>query len=65
MGPVGGGRLGAPSEVLARATGAASTAETALRFVWADPNIDVALSGMQNAQQVDENVATAERREPL
>ena len=65
MGPVGGGRLGAPSEVLARATGAASTAETALRFVWADPNIDVALSGMQNTQQVDENVATAERREPL
>jgi predicted aldo/keto reductase-like oxidoreductase len=62
---VGGGRLGVPSEVIGRATGIASTAAAALRFVWANPNLDVALSGMTSAQQVDENVATASRAEPL
>jgi hypothetical protein len=65
MGPVGGGRLAAPSEVIARATGVASTPEAALRFVFANPDIDVALSGMSTRRQVDENVATAERGEPL
>jgi hypothetical protein len=65
MGPVGGGRLGTASEVISEATGSSSTAETALRFVWANPHVDVALSGMQNEQMVDENVATAERAEPL
>jgi hypothetical protein len=65
MGPVGGGRLGAPSSVIAKATGAATTAEAALRFVWANPAIDVALSGMENTLQVDQNVATANRMEPL
>lgn len=65
MGPVGGGRLGAPSEVISKATGVSSTPEVALRFVWANPHIDVALSGMQNTQQVDENAATAARGEAL
>jgi hypothetical protein len=65
MGPVGGGRLGFPSEVVAQATGVASTAEVALRFVWANPNIDVAISGMENRRMVDENAATAARGEPL
>jgi predicted aldo/keto reductase-like oxidoreductase len=65
MGPVGGGRLGVPSEVIARATGAVSTPEAALRFVWASPDIDVAISGMGDRRMVDENVATAERGEPL
>jgi uncharacterized protein len=65
MGPVGGGRLGTPSTVIAKATGAATTAEAALRFVWANEAIDVALSGMETTQQVDQNVATANRMEPL
>ncbi len=65
MGPVGGGRLGTPSEIISQATGCSSTAEVALRFVWADPNVDVALSGMETPQMVRENVATAERAEAL
>jgi hypothetical protein len=65
MGPVGGGRLGRPSEVIARATGVSSTAQAALRFVWANPNVDVAISGMENRLMVDENVAAAARCEPL
>ena len=65
MGPVGGGRLGTPSEVIAEATGCSSTAEAALRFVWSNPHVNVALSGMETKQMVDENVATAERGEGL
>ncbi len=65
MGPVGGGRLGTPSEVIREATGGSSTAEIALRFVWAHPGLDIALSGMSRTQEVDENVATADRAEPL
>jgi predicted aldo/keto reductase-like oxidoreductase len=65
MGPVAGGRLSVPSEVIARATGVASTAEIALRFVWAEPGIDMALSGMETPAIIDENVATASRAEAL
>jgi uncharacterized protein len=65
MGPVGGGRLGTPSEVISKATGISNTAEVALRFIWANPNIDIALSGMSSTQMIDENVATASRAEPL
>jgi predicted aldo/keto reductase-like oxidoreductase len=65
MGPVAGGRLSVPSEVIAKATGVASTAEVALRFVWANPGVDIALSGMETAAIIDENVATASRGGPL
>jgi len=65
MGPVGGGRLGTPSEVISRATGCPRTAEIALRFVLANPHVDVVLSGMESKRMVDENVATVERGEPL
>lgn len=65
MGPVGGGRLGTPSEVIAKATGVSSTAEVAIRFCMANPDLDVVLSGMGTPQMVDENVATADRAEPL
>jgi len=65
MGPVGGGRLGTPSEVIARATGASSTAEAAVRFCMANPHLDVVLSGMGTPRMVDENVATADRDDPL
>jgi hypothetical protein len=64
MGPVGGGRLGAPSEVLGKVLDTpqrVSTAELALRFVFSNPNVSVALSGMSNLRQVEENVATASR----
>ena len=60
MGPVGGGRLGAPSEVLAEAVpGVTSVPELALRFVLANPNVTMALSGMSTLEEVDENVAIA------
>jgi uncharacterized protein len=61
MGPVGGGRLGAPSEVIKKLIpgGAKSNAELALRFVTANPNITCALSGMGSMSMVEENVQTA------
>ena len=65
MGPVGGGRLVHPSEVYRQATGAASTPEAALRFVLANPNVTSALSGMNAAEQLEENAAAASRPEPL
>jgi len=65
MGPVGGGRLGTPSKVIAEAVGSGSTAEAALRFCMANPDLDVVLSGMGTPQMVDENLATADRAEPL
>ncbi len=67
MGPVGGGRLGAPSEVIQKliSGGVKSSAEMALRFVLSNPYVSVALSGMGNIQMVEENVATASRTEHL
>jgi len=65
MGPVGGGRLVHPSEVYAKATGAASTPEAALRFVLANPCVTTALSGMNALEQLEENAATASRAAPL
>jgi predicted aldo/keto reductase-like oxidoreductase len=61
MGPVGGGRLGAPSDVIRNLLKEKpkSTAEMALRFVLANPNVDVALSGMSNIEQLEENVKVA------
>ena len=67
MGPVGGGRLSETSqEILGLASGkASSSAEVCLRFVFSNPAVDVAFSGMSNSQQVKENVATAEVCEPF
>jgi hypothetical protein len=61
MGPVGGGRLGAPSETIEKLlTGKrASSAEIALRFVLANPHVDCALSGMGSLDMVEENAAVA------
>ena len=60
MGPVGGGRLGNPSDVLqAIIPGVERVPELALRFVLANPNVAVALSGMSTMQQVEENLAFA------
>lgn len=67
MGPVGGGRLGAPTPGIRDLlpAGSVSSAEIALRFVLSNPNVSCALSGMENLQMVEENCATASRGEPL
>ncbi|MBQ4107380.1 MAG: aldo/keto reductase [Lentisphaeria bacterium] len=58
MGPVGGGRL-AFSEGVFEQTAGLSTPELALRFVLNNPHVTLALSGMGNAQMVDDNVRVA------
>jgi len=68
MEPVRGGRLArAPesvAEVWENATQKRSPAEWALLWVWNQPEVSVALSGMTTMEQVVENVATAERAKP-
>jgi uncharacterized protein len=61
MGPVGGGRLGAPSPVIQDLVKGKvkSTAEMALRFVLANPSVTIALSGMSSVEMVEENAAVA------
>lgn len=61
MGPVGGGMLAEPSQVISQLNPvkAQSNAALALRFVWANPAVSSALSGMSSIAQVEENVATA------
>jgi uncharacterized protein len=61
MGPVGGGRLGLASDQIVELTkGAAkSTVEAALRFVWAHPGVNVALSGMETMAMLEQNVDIA------
>ncbi len=66
MGPVGGGRLVAPSEFQKLAhVNAKSTPDIALRFVLSNPAVSTAMSGMNSIQQVEENCASASRPEPL
>jgi predicted aldo/keto reductase-like oxidoreductase len=67
MGPVGGGRLGAPSPVIqAMLPGKShSSVEIALRFVFSNPNIDVALSGIGNVDMLEQNAAIASNVSPL
>ncbi|MDR2176522.1 MAG: aldo/keto reductase [Treponema sp.] len=67
MGPVGGGRLGAPSGVIQNLIPGKvrSSAEVALRFVLANPNVNVALSGVSNTAQLEENAAIASRTDAL
>ncbi len=60
MGPVAGGRLGGPSEILTGLIpGVERVPELALRFVLANPGVTLALSGMSTLQMVEENLATA------
>jgi predicted aldo/keto reductase-like oxidoreductase len=61
MGPVGGGRLGAPSEVIQKLLPQRniSSAETALRFVISNNNVTCAISGMGSMQMVEENARVA------
>lgn len=67
MGPVGGGRLAAPSHILEKSIDAEvkSTPEVALRFVLGNPNVSCALSGMGSMKMVEENVRVASIEEPL
>jgi len=67
MGPVGGGRLGAPSPVIQNMLpgGTRSSAELALRFVISNPNVSCALSGMGSERMVDENIEVASRESAL
>jgi len=67
MGPVGGGRLSATAGPMGEnlPKHAATTPELALRFVLANPNVSVALSGMTRMSDVEENLRTASRSEPL
>lgn len=60
MGPVGGGRLAAPSTKLQELMPQSkSSVETALRFVLANENVDIALSGMENIEMVRQNIEIA------
>jgi predicted aldo/keto reductase-like oxidoreductase len=67
MGPVGGGRLGTPTEAVRALLPSKpkSSAEIALRFVFTNPNVDVALSGMGSVEMVEENAALASKTDPL
>ncbi len=67
MGPVGGGRLGQPSETISALlpTKSKSSTEIALRFVFSNPNVDIALSGMGSIEMVEENAAIASNTQPL
>ena len=57
MGPVGGGRLAAPTELAGRigSVSAKATYELALRFVLGNHNISCALSGMRSIEEVEKN----------
>lgn len=61
MGPVGGGRLSAPTELYAKLTGKTSipTYELAFKFVLGNPDLNCALSGMQTLDMVKQNTALA------
>ena len=67
MGPVGGGRLSFPSERLQGILPGKSmgSPELALRFVLSNPNVSVALSGMNTLEMVEQNAATASVETPL
>ncbi len=67
MGPIGGGRLVASSQQIQNLIpgGSKSAPEVALRFVLSNPNVTIALSGMNSIEMVDENVVTGSRTEPL
>ena len=61
MGPVGGGRLAAPTDLYTKLTGKPSIAtyELAFKFCLGNPDLSCALSGMQNLDMVQKNIALA------
>jgi hypothetical protein len=69
MEPLKGGKLATAlpadvQEVFDSAPVKRSAAEWALRYVWNDPGVSLALSGMNTMEQVVENLAIAERGLP-
>ncbi len=67
MGPVGGGRLAAPTDLYKKLTGKKSSAtyELAFKFVLGNPGVSCALSGMESMEMVDKNLAIAGQEKPL
>ena len=66
MGPVGGGRLAAPTELVQKLGGGSqNTYELALRFVLGNPGVCCALSGMQNVEMVEKNAAVGALENPM
>ncbi len=66
MGPVGGGRLAAPTELAKKLNGEnLNTYELALRFVLGNPGVSCALSGMQTYDMVDKHAAVASLEVPM
>ncbi|MBD3192857.1 MAG: aldo/keto reductase [Candidatus Heimdallarchaeota archaeon] len=64
MGPVAGGRLALPppEEMKEWVTpGRNDFVDLALKFVWSNPNVSVALSGMGSETMVDENLSLASK----
>lgn len=61
MGPVAGGRLVTPQGIVLDREGALEikTPELALRYVWQNPGVSTALSGMSSIEMVEENVQSA------
>ena len=61
MGPVGGGRLAAPTDLYAKLTGKPSIAtyELAFKFCLGNPDLCCALSGMQTVDMVRQNAKVA------
>lgn len=61
MGPVGGGRLSAPTDLYTKLTGkpAIATYELAFKFCLGHPGLSCALSGMQTIEMVEQNVEIA------
>jgi hypothetical protein len=69
MEPIAGGRLGVkqPAEIEAtwnEANLKRTPAEWALQWVWNQPEVSVALSGMSTMDQVEENLRSADRSGP-
>ena len=66
MGPVGGGRLAAPTELAAKlGTDAVNTYELAFKFVLGNPGVCCALSGMQTLDMVEKNAVVASLENPM
>lgn len=63
MGPVGGGRLAAPTNLYNKLTGnqPMATYELAFKFVLGNPNISCALSGMENMDMLLKNNEVASK----
>jgi predicted aldo/keto reductase-like oxidoreductase len=63
MGPIAGGRLVLPNSITLDHEGSLEmkTPELALRYVWNNPAVSVAISGMNTLEMVEENAASAAR----